>query len=63
MIEKSKIIYRQGKELLADTTYTLTLFEIERLCRDYMDATLRGTVNDPETSNKYITSRIDQLIY
>jgi hypothetical protein len=62
MIEKSRIIYRKGREVLADTVYVLTLPELERLCRDYMDATLRGIVNDPETSNKFLNAKIDQII-
>jgi hypothetical protein len=62
MKETSKILYRKGKEVFADVTYSLTVREVEILCRDYMDATLRGIVNDPETSNTYLSARLDQII-
>ena len=61
MKETSKIIYRRGREILAETTYTLTLNEIERLCRDYMDSTLRGIVTDPESSHNYLDSQLNQI--
>jgi len=59
-MKERKIIYRNGKELLTDV-YTLTFAEVSRLARMYMDANLRGEINDAESSNKFLDDKLKKI--
>ena len=59
-MKETKIIYRKNKELLTEV-YSLTFSEVSRITRAYMDATLRGDINDADSSNKWIEAKLTEI--